>query len=206
LPEPPALDPGKIGLAPITSLAGPSVSLVGSKGAAPANCVIRVTNLDSTADAIAKTADASGAFSLDVVGVASGNELRFQALLGSERSAPIDFVYTGPASPTLTPSSRHDCVTLSPGFELVFEVPGARNLTLVNACPNTLGISNPRQRQGLAAFALTSSLPLDVPAASDAALSIEFTAATGKGQEDILFLDLSSQAGVLRYPVTLYAP
>jgi hypothetical protein len=206
LPEPPALDPARIGVPELVATAYPSISVSGSKGAAPANAVVRVTNLDSpTATPIATTADNNGAFVIAIGGMA-GDELRIQALVSGERSAPLDFIYNAGAPPTLTASPRHACVALTPGFELAFDATSPRNLTIKNSCPGTLSISNPRRRLGSTAFTLVTPLPLEVAPSSDGVLSIGSSATPGSGEEDALFLDLTVAGGVLRYPVTLVAP
>jgi hypothetical protein len=205
LPEPPALDPARIGIPDRVTTAFPSLSLMGSKGAAPANAVVRVTNLDSMADPVATSADGSGAFTI-VVGGVPGNELRFQALLDGERSSPLDFVYNDGFPATLTVSPRHACVSLTPGFELSFDTAGTQSLTLGSSCAGSLNVSNPRQRRGSTAFTLTTPLPLEVAPSGEAVLNVESSATAGSGEEDALFLDLGVAGGVLRYPVTLVAP
>lgn len=207
MPEPPALDPKRVGLPEVTTTLAPIVTIpvVGTKGAAPANAIVRLTNLDSTATPIATTANADGAFSLSISGT-FGDELRLQAVLDDQRSAPIDFVFRDGTPPTLTASLRYDCVTLSPGFELAFDGPEARSLTLRNDCAETVRISNPRSRLGLTAFTLITALPLDLAPGAEVALDVNSSAAAGSAEEDALFLDLTRGGGVLRYPVTLVAP
>jgi hypothetical protein len=205
LPEPPALDPARIGIPELVTVAFPSIPLSGSKGAAPANAVVRVTNLDSMGDPVATSADGNGAFTI-VVGGVPGNELRLQALLDGERSPPVDLVYSGGSPATLTASPRHACVALTPGFELSFDAAGTQSLELASSCAGSLTVSNPRLRRGSAAFTLSTPLPLDVAPSSEAMLNVESSATPGSGEEDALFLDLDVAGDVLRYPVTLVAP
>jgi hypothetical protein len=180
---------------------------MGESGAVPPKATVRVTNLDSTAGAVATTADAQGAFLL-TVSAESGDELRFQAVLDGQRSAPVDLIYTltDSALRELSPSPRHACVSLSPGFELSFDTPGAESLLFSNACSQPLTLSNPRQRLGLEDFVLVTPLPLVVDDAASATADVEFSPTAAAEREDVLFLDLAAGDSVFRYPITLIAP
>lgn len=183
----------------------PTLPIHGSDSAAPANAVVRVTNLDSNTAPVAANATASGAFDLNIPGV-PGNELRFQAQVMDQRSAPIDFIFTDSTPPTLVRSPRHTCVMLNPGFELAFEATGSQALTLLDACPGALSVSNPRQRRALPAFSFSGALPLELAPNETGTLNVGFSGSAGAGLEDTLFLDLTATGSVLRYPITLAAP
>jgi hypothetical protein len=205
LPEPPALNPDKIGISVGLIPASDTIWISAEASAAPANAIVRVTNLESNGPAVATTATSSGAFQIQVPG-GVGDELRFQVLVGEQRSAPVDLIYENGTPNAFTKSPRYACVSLSPGFELLFPSAGSQDLTLRSACSGTLVVSNPRQRRPTAAFSLSTTLPLDVSAGGTGSLSVAFSGAVGAELEDTLFVDLTSDGTTLRYPITLAAP
>jgi hypothetical protein len=205
LPEPPALNPDRIGITVGLIPATTTIWITAAPNAAPANALVRVTNLESTGPTISTTAMANGSFEIRVPGEV-GDELRFQALVGAERSPPIDLIYVNEAPTGFRMSARHSCVSLSPGFELLFASAGSQELTLRSTCAGTLSVANPRQRRPLAAFSLETALPLDVSAGGTGSLSVAFSGATAAEVEDTLFVDVTNDGVTLRYPITLAAP
>jgi hypothetical protein len=205
LPEPPALNPDRIGitvgLIPATTI----IWITAAPSAAPANALVRVTNLDSTDPTVSTTALANGAFEIRVPGEA-GDELRFQALVGEQRSLPVDLIYAPATTTGFMSSPRHSCVSLSPGFELLFGSAGSQELSLHSTCAGNVGIANPRQRRELPAFSLVTPLPLDVSPGATGTLGVAFSGANAAEVEDTLLFDVTSDGATLRYPITLAAP
>lgn len=216
MPEPPSIDGGKIGLPPtaVTALSEPHpLTLLGDAGAVTPGSIVRVLNLDETGAAVSAQADADGAFEITVM-VSTGDELRVQAVQGSVRSEPIDFIHGGLASvDALVPSPRHPCVVLQPGLELRFadlelrytEL-GPRPLRVLNDCADPLSLAEPRFRLDSGEFDLDSELPLTVAPASEATLDISLLELPPPAREDVLFIELSVGGETIRYPIGLYAP
>lgn len=216
MPEPPSIDGGKIGPDDIgvVALSEPHpLPIRGEAGAVTPGSIVRVLNLDETSAAVSAQADADGAFQLTVM-VSSGDELRIQAVQGSVRSEPVDFIHGGLASvDALVPSPRHPCVVLQPGLELRFadlelrsaEL-GPRPLRVLNDCADPLSLADPRFRLDAGEFDLDSELPLTVAPASEATLDISLLQLPPPAREDVLFIDLSVGGETIRYPIGLYAP
>jgi hypothetical protein len=209
MPEPPSLDGGLIGLAPvgIVVLSEPRLlPIAGLPGAATPGAIVRVLDLDSRDPAVSTTAASDGSFTLTVP-VRSGHELRLQAQLESARSAPVDLTYASvELADTLEPSPRYECVTLEPGFELDFAGSVSRSLRVRNSCGSPIVLAAPRFRLDSADFELTTTLPRTLAPGSDALLELTLLSATPPAREDVLFVDLSLAEQVLRYPISLYAP
>ena len=209
MPEPPSLDPGLIGLAPVGAvvLSEPRLlPIAGLPGAATPGASVRVLDLDTRDPAVSTTAASDGSFAL-LVPVRSGDELRLQAQTGGARSEPVDLIYRSvELADTLEPSPRHDCVTLDPGFELAFAGSVSRSLRVQNACSGPIVLSAPRFRLDGADFELESVLPLTLPAGSEGLLDLTLLRPAPPAREDVLFVDISLDGRALRYPIGLYAP
>jgi hypothetical protein len=204
MPEPPSIDGGRIGpgLLGISILSEPhAVPIAGQPGAATPGAVVRVLNLDLDLPPVSATAAADGSFETSVL-ASAGNELRLQALRQGQRSEPADFLYTSDLGDQLTPSPRHDCLTLSPGFDLDIPPNGTTSLQLQNDCSEPITFDTPRFRSG-GAFTLDTPLPLSVPAGGAGQLTLRVSAATGAA-EDVLFVDVTRAAQTLRYPIGLF--
>jgi hypothetical protein len=204
MPEPPSIDGGRIGpgMVSISVLSEPhAVPLAGEPGAASAGAVVRVLNLDLELPAVSATAATDGSFAISVL-ASAGNELRFEAIRQGQRSAPADFLYTSGAGDQLSPSPRHDCLTLSPGFDLDVPPTGAATLQLDNGCSESITIDAPRFRSG-GAFTLDTPLPLVVAAGGAEEIELRQSAATAAA-EDVLFVDATRAARTLRYPIGLF--
>jgi hypothetical protein len=209
MPEPPSIDGGKIGpdVAAVVALSEPHpLAIVGEAGAVTPGSIVRVLNLDETDAAVSAQADADGAFELTVM-VSTGDELRFQAVEGSVRSEPVDFIHGGlAAADALSPSPRHPCVVLQPGLELRYGELGPRPLRVLNDCADPLSLAEPRFRLGGGEFELESELPLTVAPTSEATLDISLLELPPPAREDVLFIELSVAGETIRYPIGLYAP
>jgi hypothetical protein len=208
MPEPPSIDGRKI--APsvgISILAEPHpVAFAGEPGAVTPGSIVRVLDLDDMNAAVSARADADGAFELSV-SVSDGDELRFQAVQGSVRSEPVDFLYSlVDQVDVLTPSPRHACVVLQPGLELRYTDAGPRPLRVLNDCAEPLAITDPRLRLAGNDFELESELPLLIEPASEATIDVALLEAPPPAHENVLFLDLSLGGETIRYPIGLFAP
>ncbi|HKO91037.1 MAG TPA: hypothetical protein VJU61_07795 [Polyangiaceae bacterium] len=209
MPEPPSLDGGSIGVAPVSIavLSEPRLlPIEGQAGAATPGALVQVINLETRDAAVSTTAASDGSFLLSVP-VRSGDELRLQAQTEGARSEPIDLLYRSvELVETLEPSPRHDCVVLEPGFELHFSGSVQRGLRVRNACSGPIELANPRFRLAAADFGLDTALPRTLTPGSDALLELTLRNATPPAREDVLFVDISLAGQVLRYPIGLYAP
>jgi hypothetical protein len=187
---------------------GATQELDGEPGAAPGNAVVRVTNLDGTDQAYATTAFADGHFSITLP-VKLGDELRFEWLLGTDRSQPVDALYLADTSGSvrLQPSPRFDCVKLSPGFVLDFGA--AQNDTLAlqvqNQCAAELSIDSHSLRRKLPDFSCSTATPLTFAAGTSATLDVSLARSSNAAVEDTLFFNLTQGGSTIRYPVTLSA-
>jgi hypothetical protein len=203
MPEPPSIDGGRIGPAPVgvIALSEPhQVPIAGQPGAVTPGATLRAINLDRDVPVVSATVAADGSFSSSVL-ASNGDELRLQALLGGMRSAPADFLYTSMGGDQLTPSPRFACLALSPGYDLDVPASGSARLHIENACDGAVTVTNPRFRSG-GRFTVDTPLPLDIPAGGEGALDVRLTS---PGAEDVLFLDLTQGTQTLRYPVGLFA-
>jgi hypothetical protein len=220
MPEPPPDAPptGPIDIASV----GPTKSIVestangeaheldGKAGSVPGLAVVRVTNLDSTAQAYSTTAFSDGHFSIEVP-VVFGNELRFEWLLGDARPAPVDALFLeNPLDQygfLLQPSPRFDCAKLSPGFVLDFGAAQSNTLSVQvdNQCPSELSIDAQSLRRMLPDFKSATIVPLTIPVGTSAILDVSHTRASNAAAEDTLFFNLTQGGATIRYPVTLSA-
>lgn len=205
MPEPPSIDGDFIGpdREGISILSEPHpVPLLGRAGAVTPGAQVRVMNLDDAALPVqTATAGADGSFQLTVL-ASSGDELRFLALLGGARSAPVDFIYTYDFIDVLTESPRHACVTLQPGFELELGASRA-SVRFQNACSGAIQLSASRFREGLD-FALVTPLPLVVAAGASAAVELELRNAPPPAREDVWFTDVTLGSTSIRYPIGVF--
>ena len=210
VPEPPTLQLGKIGgpsggQPNVTSVGGRT--LFGDIGAAPAGSVVRVTNLDRKDPVVVSSAKADGSFNLGLE-VLDGEELRFDWVRGTERGAPQDAHFVqGPRLDVyhVEPSRRFSCVGLSPGFAVGFDGGNEQSLVVSNGCASDITLSAPRLRLGLADFKLVTQLPASIAAGQSGTLDLSFTRSLNGAREDTLFIDVTSEGEVIRYPVTLHA-
>ncbi|HEY3668789.1 MAG TPA: hypothetical protein VGL19_22480, partial [Polyangiaceae bacterium] len=216
MPEPPSLvdlarvGPPTVGAEAQSIVNGEAHEIDGDPGAVPGNAVVRVTNLDGTDTAYSTTAFSDGHFKVDVP-VVYGNELRFEWVLGSKRSAPVDALFLKdlqtPADFQLQPSARFDCVSLKPGFLLDFATAQTSTLSLQidNQCSTKLSIDSQSLRRMSPDFSTATTLPLSVPAGTSASLDIAYSRINAAGAEDTLFFNLTQGGSTIRYPVTLSA-
>ena len=209
MPEPPALDPTKVGEQPMIFVTNDGVvSLGGEPGATAPRTTVRITNLDDTAAPIETRAGADGSFQVTLE-VPLGDELRLQPILGGERGAPLDLLRA--TDGTFVPSPRHDCFRIESGLELEFA--GVRGgsveteaVQLENGCDQEASVDSSGTRLGLTAFALGTNLPIVVPPQSSATVLVERDSTVTDEQEDVLFLTVNIDGVGRRYPITLFAP
>lgn len=215
MPEPPSwVDLSRVGpplgASTESTSGGEAHEIDGQPGAVPGNAVVRVTNLDGTDTAYSTTAFSDGHFKVDVP-VVYGNELRFEWLLGSTRSAPVDALFLKdlhtPADFQLQLSARFDCVSLKPGFLLDFATAQTSTLSVQveNQCAPELSIDSQSLRRMLPDFSPATTLPLTIPTGTSANLDVTFTRMNAAGAEDTLFFNLTQGSTTIRYPVTLWA-
>lgn len=174
----------------------------------PAHSTVRVTNLDRLDPTVAVDVP-DGAGANLILSVTDGEELRFEAVSGEQRSQPADalFVVDDPLSGAfhLAPAERFACLTAEPGYRL--DVAGATQVTLSleNGCESPLTLDNVRSRLALPDFTLADALPIEVAATASRALTIDFTPAATGVREDTLFVDVTLDGTTIRYPFTLRA-
>jgi hypothetical protein len=215
MPEPPPLSPtlpvditlvGPPHAVIVPTTEGTAQELDGAPGAAPSNAVVRVTNLDGADPAYATTASADGHFAITLP-VKFGDELRFEWLLGTDRSVPVDALYLADTSGSfqLQPSPRFDCVTLSPGFVLDFGAAQHDMLSLQvqNNCSTELSIDSHSLRRNLPDFSCSTATPLTFAAGTSATLDVNLARTGNAVVEDTLFFNLTQSGTTIRYPVTL---
>jgi len=144
-----------------------------------------------------------------VLTVLDGQELRFEWTEAQQSSAPADAIIhrPDPASRVfqLETSARFDCLQLTPGFVLDLGQAARATLSVKNGCGQAVSLANPRTRLGVADFALSTTLPIDVAAGDSRQLSVDFTRGAQGLREDVLFVDVTQAATTLRYPITLRA-
>jgi hypothetical protein len=210
MPEPPiAFDLSGVnqGAIAVNIPADPRVLVIEAlTGNVPSGSVVRVTNLDTTDPVVAGARIAQGGFDVELI-VTDGQELRFEWVNAGEHSAPADAIVSraDPMSQTfaLSAAPRFDCLKLSPGFALDFGTTAQATLSLQNGCSQAVSVSNPRTRLGLADFAVSTTLPIDVAAGSSTELTVDFTRSAQGPREDVLFVDVTSAGSTIRYPITL---
>lgn len=216
MPEPPAFAPTPLDITlvgpPHTVIVptaeGTAQELDGEPGAAPGSAEVRVTNLDGTDEAYATTAFADGHFSITLP-VKFGDELRFEWLLGAQRSNPVDALYLQDTNGSfrLQASPRFDCVALKPGFVLDFGAAQNDTLSLQvqNQCPTELSIDSHSLRRNLPDFSCSTATPLTFAPGTSASLDISLARSSNTAVEDTLFFNLTQGGTTIRYPVTLSA-
>ena len=207
MPEPPTLNLSSVGPPELVSAPeGDSRHIAGKRGTAPPGAVLRVTNLDQQNPPSVVNVRPDGSFDV-IIGVSSGEELRFDWALGGEQGAPQDArVIDDATSFHLEPAARFACVKLMPGSSLDFAAGATQRFIVRNDCSSTVSLSAPRTRLGSPDFALNTALPLTVPSAESASLDLSFTRAQSGAREDTLFIDLANDGTTIRYPITLRAP
>jgi len=204
MPEPLALDPDKIARATTVVLMPFLPVLAADAGAAPPGATVRLTNLDDTAPSASTVAEADGSFRFDLgESVQTGDELRLQAVLGGRRGPPLDFS----TELGVSPSERHGCVVLQPGFELTFEPDSRARLEFQNRCATEVLIDAPRARLGLPEFELgMTALPTSIARNATGSVEVVLSAANGPELEETLLLDVTAEGRVFRTAITLYFP
>lgn len=177
-------------------------------GNVPQGASVLVTNLDTMDAVVAGIGTANGGFEVALI-VTDGQELRFEWVSDTERSAPADAIITrdDPNLPNfeLALAPRFDCLELSPGFVLDFDGTTHATLGLENACTGAVQLANPRSRLGLTDFALPATVPATLPAGESTEISVDFTRTTPGIREDVLFVDVTLAGTTIRYPITLRA-
>ena len=209
MPEPPLLVPSLVGLPTegagvIVVSSGPfPLPIQGRPGAVDPRATVRITDLEDIRAPLTSVAQPNGAFLLQIT-VNAGDELRVQALVGDERSVPLDLRVIGPAeAPTLLPSARHSCVEFEPPLSLGFSGQAQVALEVSNGCAAAIALSNPRFRLATGEYQLSTSLPLELQPAERASLELTRIDVPNP-EEQVLFLDVDLSGVVIRYPVTLF--
>jgi hypothetical protein len=169
---------------------------------------VRITNLDRDTNVAAVNASAQGAFEA-VIGVSDGQELRFEWVLGDERSAPADALFVRP-DPTLAyelvPSPRFECVRLTPAFALELASDATLPLAIENACDEPVSLTNLRTRLGLSDFTFPDAVPAEIASGTSQSIDVAFQRSAPGLREDVMLIDVTLGAETIRYPITLRAP
>lgn len=177
-------------------------------GNVPAGASVRVTNLDTMDAVVAGIGNPNGGFEVDLI-VTDGQELRFEWVSDTERSAPTDGIISRPDPDaqnfTLSIAPRFDCLKLSPGFVLDFAGGTHATLGIENGCTEAVAFANSRARLMLNDFALPATLPASVPAGESSQISVDFTRGTPGIREDVWLMDVTLAGTTIRYPITLRA-
>lgn len=211
MPEPPTVfDLESVGQPEITLVATPdepdAKTIRVFENTLPAHTTVRVSNLDRTGATVAADVPAGDGADL-IIPVTDGEELRFEALLGDQRSQPADAIFVLDDAQSgafhLAPSERFLCLELDPGYALDIAGAATATLSLKNGCDGPVTLDNPRSRLAVADFTLESELPLDIAAGASAELSVHFTPTTAGFREDVLFVDITLDGATIRYPITL---
>jgi len=212
MPEPPTFNFARIGppeTEPVTQPASTPDGgrhIYGLSGAAPPGSLVRVTNLDRVDPTVVSSVKPDGGFDLNIV-VNPGDELRFAWSSGPEQGAPQDARFIQDSSSFhFEPAARFGCLQFTPGLALDFAGGTPQSLRLQNDCGFAVSLATPRTRLGLDDFVLQTALPLVIPAGGATELSISFARAQAGSREDTLFFDVTANADVIRYAVTLGAP
>ena len=211
MPEPPTLRLGRIGApfaTPVLGEGSPTGGrlIQGQPGSAPPDSLLRVTNLDRSDLPVVSNVRADGGFDLSIV-VNDGDELRLDWSRGSESGAPQDARFVlDPQLFHFEASTRFACLKFAPELELDFTNGDAQALAVQNDCDFDVTIATPRTRLGLTDFTLQTSLPLAIPAGGQSELLVLFTRTQSGVREDTLLVDVTGNAQLVRYPVTLSAP
>jgi hypothetical protein len=210
VPEPPTATPDLNRISTVSDVSIVSfprpISIVGTAGAVEPNAILRATNLDSMLEPIATTALADGSFTTNVP-ASPGDEIRLQAVLEGNRSAPADVVFSE-IPDRITPVVRSDCIGLDPGLERDFQTSGLAPVSMPirfeNRCADALTLSNYRLRLGLTEFVIETADPLQIPAGDSGTLEVRFEPSANLSVEDTLFIDVATGTEVIRYPITLF--
>jgi hypothetical protein len=169
--------------------------------ALPLGATFQVTNLDSAAPPSATRTATGGVLEARVV-VDPGvrQELRFEWILGAERSRPIDATYF---SGQLEPSLRFDCIELDPGFVVPFPDEGGASLHVRNGCDAASALADPRLRRPTTDITLGSALPMELLAGESTELVLQRSGARQAFDENQLFFQVTLAGRSVRYPVSL---
>jgi hypothetical protein len=201
LPEPPSLVPSGIAMPPVMSLAGGALTLEGAPGTATPGAVIEVTDLDGTSPVVATSVKQDGSFSLTFSGK-TGDEVRLVAAQHGLHSPPVDMLVT---QSELTPSPRHECVTVKP-LELRFTAAGSQSFTFENHCSGGVELANLRARLGSPDFSFDKPGAATLEPGHSTTLAVAYAPRIVPPIEDVLFVDVSAAGQTLRYPLGLFAP
>jgi hypothetical protein len=213
MPEPPTVfDLDSVGQPDVLSVAypnDPDIKVIRVfAGKLPPHTTVRVTNLDRSSPTVALTVPSAAAAGDLLVAVADGEELRFEAVLDGERSAPADAIFVADSADGrafhLDTAPRFECLRLEPGYALDFTAEQAL-LSVTSDCASPLVLENPRLRLGAPDFALETALPLEIPAQESANLSFSFSRSAAGFREDIVLFDVALEGATIRYPITLRA-
>ncbi len=201
LPEPPSIDVTRVSTGgEAMPLAGPApVQLIGEVGATPARATVRVLNLDDTRPAVATTSGPDGTFALGIL-AAEGNELRLEARSGEATTAPVDVRVLRNLS-GVAPVERPDCVAFEAPW---LEVPtfGVQRLDVTNECTGELRIEAVSLRLGSAGFAVEAFAPETLEPGQASSIAVTFAADEAQA-EDVLFVSVSVDGQLVRYPISL---
>ena len=211
IPEPPTFKIGRIGppaQLEVTATPDGGRRIHGESGAAPGGAQLQVTNLDRVDSAVFSNVRPDGSFDLNIV-VNQGDELRFDWLRGTERGIPEDAHFVLDLDPGLfhfEPSERFACLKVTPVLALDFSAAAEQSLQVENECSFNVSFDSARTRLGSTEFSVKTQLPLAIPAQAAAELQVLFARTQPGAREDTLFLDVTGDTRVIRYPVTLAAP
>jgi hypothetical protein len=210
MPEPPAFDGSRIGpvVPDVRLFVEPHPVVVkGQPGAVTPGSLVRALNLDAVEPAVQVSSARDGSFQLTLLANV-GDEVRFEAVAGGLRSAPIDVIVSQVDSEdAFEPSPRHDCVELEPGYQVPLASSGRAQWIIRNTCDDVLSLGTPRFRlttTGTGELTLVTALPLAVPPGESA--SLELTSAPGATlpADQVLFIDVSLAERLIRYPFGVY--
>lgn len=201
-PMAPEVDTDRVRL---TSLFAGLLTLSAAPGSVdPPRGVVRVTNLDTAADAAQAPVAEDGSFELGV-GADLGNELRLQIADGALRSEPVDFVDMGEQ---LIPIERAlACVTLDPPLDIdAGTLASSVDLSIVvtNGCaqPISLATAPRRTTAGISISAELGSTVVEPSATTSVRVSVD-PIAPGS-HEEVLFITIAVPVSDRR-PITIHA-
>lgn len=210
MPEPPGIDGSLIApvIPDIVLLSEPHpVTVKGEPGSVTAGSLVRALNLDGIEAAVEVRSLQDGSFQLTLLG-SVGDELRFEATAAGRRSLPVDVVLAQiDFQDAFEPSPRHACVELEPGYQLPFDGAGGAQWFVRNSCRDALTLSTPRFRLmagGPGATTLATTLPLALPPGQSASLELVSTPGAALPEDQVLFIDVSLEGRLIRYPFGLY--
>jgi hypothetical protein len=214
-PDPPNLDPSRLGTIPDVNM---EIELVGAPGSATGSgdgltattttggLSVWFVNLDDAEPARTVAVAPDGSFSLSAVGV-WGDEVRLQVRLGHERSEPHDVVLADPLG--AAPRPLAGCLRTTPSHELSLGAApsdGAQvegDITIANDCADLVTLDWSMRVPG-SPFAIVAA-PRSLAPGEDGVVTVRFTASAGvRVAEEILFMRGSGPAEERR-PFTLRA-